>query len=80
MQVQSAPKPQACVHFQLRNLCVCYTGQATRLDVPSDICLQIVKRGWFDDTKPEGDTLIHRDPDRRGQNSRPRELAARTGE
>lgn len=33
--------------------CRCYSQQATRMDVPPNICLQIVKHGWFDHTRPD---------------------------
>lgn len=40
-----APYPAACVEFG--NDCRCYTEQATRLEMPKDLCLQIVERGYF---------------------------------
>jgi zona occludens toxin len=43
----SAPFPAACVSMGER--CTCYTQQATRMDVKKDLCLQIVKFGYFND-------------------------------
>lgn len=45
----SAPKPVACVATKSR--CRCYTSQATPLNVPGDLCAQIVASGWFDDSQ-----------------------------
>lgn len=42
-----APFPAACV--QMAKRCQCYTQQATQLDVPPELCQQIVKRGFFMD-------------------------------
>jgi len=50
-----APFPAACVNMGTR--CQCYTQQATKLDVPPDLCKQIVKNGYFMDWqegKPSG--------------------------
>jgi zona occludens toxin len=41
----TAPYPAACLSMGSR--CNCYTQQGTTLDVPSAICLQIVKGGFF---------------------------------
>ena len=43
------PLPSACVEMGKR--CDCYTTQATKLSVPDSLCRQIVKNGYFDDTK-----------------------------
>lgn len=40
-----APHPAACISGGGR--CSCYTDQATRIDVPHDLCSQIVERGYF---------------------------------
>lgn len=48
---KTAPKPDACVHFKQRDLCVCYTHQATKIGVPDSICRAIVKNGYFDETR-----------------------------
>jgi len=44
-QPKEAPYPAACVQSATR--CSCYTQQATVLEVPSELCLSIVKRGFF---------------------------------
>lgn len=36
--------------------CRCYSQQATRMDVPTDICLSIVQNGWFDATIPSNES------------------------
>jgi len=36
--------------------CQCYTQQATRVDTPHDLCMAIVKRGYFDHTIPDRDS------------------------
>ena len=46
-QAQAMPYPAACV--QMGKRCQCYTSQATQLDIPADMCQQIVKRGYFMD-------------------------------
>lgn len=51
MQVRTAPKPKACI--QSKEKCVCYSQQATKMDVPADICSSIVKNGYFDFTRDE---------------------------
>lgn len=43
----NVPYPAACVSMGER--CNCYTQQATKLTVPKDLCLQIVKGGYFND-------------------------------
>lgn len=45
------PRPAACVHSR-RTGCKCYTQQASPIDVPDEMCRQIVTSGWFDHTKP----------------------------
>jgi len=45
------PRPAACMHSR-RTGCKCYTQQASPIDVPDEMCRQIVTRGWFDHTKP----------------------------
>ena len=42
-----APYPAACVH--MGKTCKCYTQQATLLQVSGEVCLQIVKQGFFMD-------------------------------
>lgn len=46
-----APMPVACVQSASR--CNCFTQQATKMDVPKDICQQIVANGFFDDARPK---------------------------
>ena len=41
-----APYPAACVVFEKKG-CRCYTQQATRLDVPDDLCKQSASTGFF---------------------------------
>ena len=43
-----APYPAACVDMKSKG-CSCYTQQGTLMAVPAEICLQIVKRGFFVD-------------------------------
>lgn len=42
-----APVPSACVRMGAD--CRCYTDQATRLNVPRELCVQIVKNGFYVD-------------------------------
>lgn len=42
-----APYPAACMHSKKRDECKCFTQDATPLDVPAKLCLQIVKDGIF---------------------------------
>ena len=46
-----APYPAACMHSKKRDECKCFTQDATPLDVPMKLCLQIVKDGIFLDWK-----------------------------
>lgn len=43
----TAPYPAACI--KMGEKCDCYSQQATRLQVKFDVCLQIVKNGYFVD-------------------------------
>lgn len=43
----TAPYPAACVRDEKR--CVCYSQQATQMQVSHDVCLQIVSKGYFVD-------------------------------
>ena len=49
-----APVPAACLNWEERG-CSCYTQQGTLMQVPTDLCLQIVDRGFFVDFQPESD-------------------------
>ncbi|MCO1336119.1 zonular occludens toxin domain-containing protein [Microbulbifer sp. OS29] len=56
------PKPN-CVHWNVYDErdtteCRCYSQQATRMDVPENICLQIVEHGWFDHTRPDDNDRV----------------------
>ncbi|MFC4158457.1 zonular occludens toxin domain-containing protein [Chitinimonas lacunae] len=45
----AAPRPAACLTTKTR--CACYTQQGTLMpDMPVDICVQIARNGYFDDT------------------------------
>lgn len=57
-----APLPVACV--QSANRCNCFSQQATKMDVPKDVCLQIVANGFFDDSKQKHDGLKGEAPGR----------------
>ncbi|MDX2349127.1 MAG: zonular occludens toxin domain-containing protein [Porticoccus sp.] len=46
------PNPQ-CVLWVKGNTCQCYSQQATKMDVPQELCLSLVKNGWFDSTKED---------------------------
>jgi zona occludens toxin len=48
-----APYPAACVQKGMD--CLCYTQQATLMQVSGAVCLQIVKHGFFVDWKQESD-------------------------
>jgi zona occludens toxin len=51
---KQAPKPAACLDGIKRGskqrTCECWTQQATRMDVPKDVCQQIAAGGFFDDS------------------------------
>lgn len=49
-QPQSAPVIAGCVSSARG--CMCYTHQATRLDVDQATCRQIAEHGYYDDTQP----------------------------
>jgi hypothetical protein len=51
-QVKTFPRPQ-CLYRWRNNVCKCYTQQATPLDVSHDMCMHIVKNGWFNPFKEE---------------------------
>lgn len=44
-----------CVLWIDRDDCVCYSQQATRLQVDQDTCRQVVRNGLFDHAKPDPD-------------------------
>lgn len=51
-EVQTFPRPQ-CVRFEYRNVCKCYSQQATPMSVPEEMCNAIVDGGWFNPYKEE---------------------------
>ena len=49
-KVVSWPRPQ-CLEGKMQGVgyrCICYTQQATKMDVPEDLCQGIVRQGYFD--------------------------------
>lgn len=54
---QQMPKPAACLDGirpgTNRRKCSCWSQQATLLQVPEDVCRQIVAGGYFDDSAPD---------------------------
>lgn len=48
----SRPMPN-CLLKVKTNDCKCYSQQATLMDVPQELCLNIVKKGFFDPAKPD---------------------------
>jgi zona occludens toxin len=53
IQPTTWPRPAACAHWLERDLVVCYSQQGTRMNIPREMALQIVKEGFFDWTKEE---------------------------
>jgi len=49
--VQDWPRPAACYKSE-KTGCLCFTQQASPLDVPTEMCEGIVAGGYFDHTKP----------------------------
>lgn len=62
-----APYPAACVH--MGKVCSCYTQQGTLLQTSGEVCLQIVKQGffmdWEQDRRGRRELLARADDDRR---------------
>lgn len=48
-----APVPAMCVSMKHR--CICYSQQATPLDVPFGMCVEFARNGYFRDFDEEGD-------------------------
>lgn len=48
------PKPN-CIQNHKKQECRCYSQQGTRLEMSSRSCVDIVRYGWFDPTKTDGD-------------------------
>lgn len=55
------PMPQCIIRESTRE-CVCYTQQATKMDVPHSVCYDIVRNGFFDPSRPD-----HNEKGRGGQ-------------
>ena len=53
-EVKTFPRPQ-CIFDEKRGRCKCFTQQATPLDIEPQICMQIVRGGWFNPYKEEGE-------------------------
>lgn len=51
---RSWPRPGACVEFIEPDSCVCYSQQATKVPISTEMCQQIVKEGFYDWTKDDG--------------------------
>jgi zona occludens toxin len=49
----SYPRISACVATLADTACQCYSQQATKMTIPLDSCLAIVKDGYFDPMKPD---------------------------
>ena len=67
-EVKEYPVP-SCIYNHNRDVCSCYTQQATKMNVPRDTCMHIIKDGFFD---------YSRQPDRIQQ--RLKQPAARRGD
>jgi zona occludens toxin len=50
---QSFPRISACVTMAVSDACQCYSQQATKINVPVAMCLQIVSDGYFDPSIPD---------------------------
>lgn len=66
---KSFPKP-TCVLAVKRNICKCYSQQATRLSVGQQMCKDIVKNGWFDFTKKDSKPSNHNVVSQEGERER----------
>lgn len=44
-----APYPAACIYAHTRKSCTCYTQQGTILQTSGEVCMQVVKNGFFVD-------------------------------
>ena len=51
IEAKTWPRPAACYRHIRKNTCKCFTDQATLLNLDKDVCLLIVKNGFFDWTK-----------------------------
>jgi hypothetical protein len=50
---KSYPRISACVTIVATKACQCYSQQATKINVPFDMCEQIVSDGYFDPSIPD---------------------------
>ena len=55
-EVKTFPRPQ-CMRSERTQVCNCYTQQATPLEVPPEVCNNIVDGGWFNPYQEEGGEL-----------------------
>ncbi|MGE0581719.1 MAG: zonular occludens toxin domain-containing protein [Steroidobacteraceae bacterium] len=55
--VKSQPKVSGCMRLDVgtRIQCRCSTAQGSDAHVSTALCVQLVKEGWFDETRPEVD-------------------------
>lgn len=53
-QVKTFPRPQCLLKIKT-NLCKCFTQQATPLEISYEMCMHIVKSGWFNPYKDESE-------------------------
>lgn len=55
-KITQVPKPAACIdgirRGETERSCICWSQQATPLQVPADMCRQIAAGGFFDDALP----------------------------
>lgn len=49
----SVPRPAACAKNEATGECRCYSQQGTRLGITTPICINYIKFGYFDFTKPD---------------------------
>lgn len=57
-QVRSQPSPSGCSKYTYQDgtiECNCTTWQGSRIDMPVRQCVQMIKEGWFDPTRPYED-------------------------
>ena len=69
-----APVPVACLSSKSQG-CKCYSQQGTRLTMPDDLCMQIVKNGFFQSFTLKSQERKDRDLDRRQHRQEPQQVA-----
>ncbi len=52
-EVKDYPRP-SCIYNHNRDICSCYTQQATKMNIPKDMCMSILQDGFFDYAKQPG--------------------------